>query len=228
MKIQKISDIKVTGLSVLLFACPKTGKTTAIASLPGKTLIIDCDKGTDTIRNIVRDDIDIIQFDNETNLLTILDFLETQSHDYKNIVIDSLSEAENIILSELGKKGKNQGIPELQHYQVCDYRIQDIVRRFRNLTSTGLNCIFTCWEEAADVVSSTGEKRSVIKPKIRKAESICGLMSIIGRLEISIKDGVTRYFRFQSVDNMYCGDRIFKRQFCKVNELLGEVKADEK
>lgn len=228
MKIQKISDIKVTGLSILLFASPKQGKTTSMAYLPGKTLLIDCDKGTNVLRDMVNDNLDIVQLDEETTLFTILDFLETQKHEYNNVVIDSLSEVQETILSELGKKGKNQGIPELQHYQVCDYRIQDIVRRFRNLTSTGLNCIFTCWEEAADIVSSTGEKRSVIKPKIRKAESICGLMSMIGRLEISIKDGVTRYFRFQSVDNMYCGDRIFKRQFCKVNELLGEVKADEK
>jgi hypothetical protein len=55
------------------------------------------------------------------------------------------------------------------------------------------------------------------------ADTICGLCDIVGRLEISTKDDTAgkRYIRLEASPVVVAKDRIYKRKFCKTNELIG-------
>lgn len=225
MKITKLNESLKTGIAALIYASPKSGKTFSLKYLQGKTLIIDVDHGTSVLADCPELDIDIVHVSVESSISSIIEELEgMESIPYKNIVLDSLTELENQILTNFAKKGKNDGIPEMSAYLKLDFAISDICRRLRNLTAKGVNIIITTWESLGELIQASGEKVSVVKPMIRKPELLCGLMSIVARLEISQKDGITRYFRFAGSNSLYAGDRIYKRQYAKINELLGEVK----
>lgn len=222
MKIVKPSENLY--FSALVYASPKTGKTTSLLELPRPILIVDVEQGTSVFagsKDLVG--VDIVMLEDLTDMDKIL---EMDLKKYKTIAVDSLSELEHFYLTELGKKGKLDGVPELRHYQQADFKIADIVRRLRQI---GKHTVFTAWEQYVDIVSPEGEKTTVVKPMLRKAEIICGLMNIVTHMEISKKDGVTRYFNFKGNNFLYCGDRIWNREYdVKLFKIEKEVRNERK
>ena len=66
MKVKKLNELKNnTGMSILIYASPGTGKTYGMQYLPGRTLIIDVDHGTKCIPE-ENEHIDVFQV--ESNL----------------------------------------------------------------------------------------------------------------------------------------------------------------
>ncbi len=220
MQIIKISELKNEKTTALIYAAPGNGKTTMLGELKGKTLIIDIDKGTSVLAG-KSGDISVVRLDEDLNdLFKIIDSLEKECP-FDNICIDSLSELERSMLTIYGRLGKNDGAPELAHYNRTQFKIVDICRRFRNLKA---NIIFTSWETAKDYIHPSGEKYTQSRPMLSGASSdtICGLCDIVGRLEIQSKDGSVgeRYIRLEATPTIVAKDRIFKRKFCKTNELI--------
>lgn len=192
------------------------GKTTALGELPGKTLIIDIDRGTDVLAG--KKNIEIVRLSPDLKDLTpTIEELEKKC-DYDNVCIDTLSELERGMLGILGRLGRNGGAPELAHYNQVQYRIIDIVRRLRLISA---NIVLTAWEEYKDVVSLDGTKFSQTRPMMsgKTAENICGLCNLVGELIISPKDGA-RYVRLQASPTLVAKDLIFKREFCTPDHLL--------
>lgn len=216
MEILNGKDLKLRRQTVLLYGPPGIGKTTAIGELPGKTLIIDVDRGADVL--IGNDKVDIVRLDPE--LKDIKDILTTLEGgcEYDNVCLDSLSELERGMLAILGRLGKNGGAPELVHYGQAHFRLLDICRRLRTLPA---NVIFTAWEEYKEVVALDGTKYTQTRPMLsgKTAENICGLCDIVGEIILSVKDG-NRYIRLEASPTLVAKDRFFKRQFCEAKELL--------
>ena len=107
MEILNGKDLKVRRQTVLLYGAPGMGKTTALGALPGRTLIIDVDRGADVLMGNER--VDIVRLDPEMkNMKDILEELETKCT-YDNVCLDSLSELERGLLTILGRTGRNGG-----------------------------------------------------------------------------------------------------------------------
>jgi phage nucleotide-binding protein len=221
MKLMKIADLKESYKSILIYSDPGIGKTSIVKTLKGKTLLIDVDKGSNVLHDSKKEDLDILRLSEElSDFPKILEKLEKEC-DYENIIIDTVSELEKAMLTILGKKGKSDGMPELQHYGRVGFKIIDYVRKFRNLNS---NLIIFAWEQLREYVSPDGSKFNKSYPMLtgKTSETIMGLMDMVGRLEISTKENEKgqRYINFESSNTIMAKDRLTKRKICKVEDLI--------
>ena len=221
LKTFKISELAEGKISAMIYAVPKTGKTTVLGELPGKTLIIDVDHGTQVLAKEKEENIDIYRLSADLNdLNTVLTELEKKC-DYDNVCLDSISELEKKMLTIMGRLGKNDGTPEQGHYQKVQFKLNDYVRRLRDLPC---NLIITAWEDQFEFTAPDGSKYTQSKPRLsgKSVDPICGLLDMIGRLEISTKEDSKgkRYINFTASPVRYAGDRLKKRSFCEIGELL--------
>lgn len=131
MQILKAADLSEEKLTALIYSTPGMGKTTLLGTLPGRTLIIDVDKGTSVLRGV--NTVDIIRLSEDLHELPEI-YKELQGKcEYTNVCIDSLSELERGMLAYYGRIGKLDGVPDLQAYNRTDYKIMDWCRQFRAL-----------------------------------------------------------------------------------------------
>jgi len=215
--LKKIKDLKEEKRTALVYAEPGQGKTTLLGQLPGKTLIFDIDKGTSVLWDC-KSDVTILSLkENLSNLIPALEYLEKKC-EYDNVCIDTLTELEKQMLTVYGQSGKNDGAPELQHYNKVQFKLIDLCRRFRALNA---NVVFTAWEKQIEEIARDGTKTTKAVPMLsgKTVNSICGLCDIVGYLQLSDKTN-DRYVRLSKSHGFIARDRIYKREYCKTNELF--------
>jgi phage nucleotide-binding protein len=138
--------------------------------------------------------------DNQPNLEKIIsdlyETLCTQDHPWKNVVIDNLSELEQQLIIYLTSSHKKE-VPELREYGDASFKMKEWVRNFRDLIYKDINVVFNAWEIPIEVKNSNGEILSRTFPLIGKkiAPQICGLVDVVGHMEIYPKNG-NRWVRF--------------------------------
>lgn len=216
MQILKAAELKQEKQTILLYAPPGFGKTTLLGTLPGKTLVIDVDRGTSVLQG--NKNVDIVRLDeNLSDLPKVCEMLE-KKNEYQNVCLDSLSELEKAMLTVYGREGKNDGAPEQGHYLKTQFKIADYCRRLRALSG---NTIFTAWETLKEIIAPTGEKYTQARPLLseKSVDLICGLCDVVGQIIISTKDN-ERYVRLRGTTTVVAKDRLKKRDFCKFEELI--------
>lgn len=216
MKILNGDELQTQGQTIFLYGTPGAGKTTALGALPGKTLIIDADRGTNVLQG--NKNIHVVRLDEDlADLPRVCEMLEKECG-YNNIAIDSLSELERGMLTVLGRTGKGDGAPELRHFLLVQYKMADYVRRLRAL---GKNLILTAWEIQKEIIAPTGEKHTRAQPALgeKSADTIAGLSDVVGRVAIHPKSG-ERYIQLKATTSVVAKDRLARRDFCKVEELI--------
>lgn len=216
MQILKAAELQDEKVTALFYAPPGMGKTTLLGSLSGKTLIVDVDRGTSVLKG--KENVDIVRLSEDlSDLPEILRELQA-SCPYDNVCIDSLSELERGMLTYFGRVGKNDGVPEMGHYQKVDFKIMDYCRQFRGLPC---NIVFTAWEYLAEVIAVSGEKYTQARPMLRDktVNNVCGLCDVVGQVIVSTKDG-ERYVRLEGTNTVVAKDRLKKRKFCRFEEAI--------
>lgn len=233
MEIKSIKDFDVERLpfTSLLYCPPGTGKSTAIGliaeSSKGKTLVLDIDRTIERtlakkeiVKNI--DNIDVIQidnintFDDWTNTLKWLkEENDTGKLNYETIAVDNISELERCILSDLGSKGKNKGVPAQGDYQYMQFKL---VNSLRFMKSLGKNIVWTAWETTEQFTDPSGSQYSRLYPKIslKIIDNICGLCDVVGKIFVN-KDG-QHGIMLDATQNIYAKNQIDSRKACKVEE----------
>lgn len=189
MEILKTNEIERSGVTVLIYGDPGTGKTYAAGSLPeGKTLFLDAESGLVTLKGKKHDSIRLSE--NLADLKEIIEFVTSGRHEYENIVLDSASELEKWMLIRLGEGGKNDGAPELRHYQITQFKMRDYLRRLRDLRERGVNVVVTALEYPLELEAVDDVIRTKMYPMLSKriAPEICGLFDIVGRCVVSQKE----------------------------------------
>ena len=234
MKIEKASDSTKTNMCGLIYAQPGAGKTTALALQPGRKLIIDVDRSSVAIQSKANqekipelkaniDNVDIVKVGCDMRLFdaTLAELEKGAYKDYDLICVDNLSELESQMLTEWGKVGKNDGAPEQRHYMLVQYKLIDYINRFRDL---GTNILFTAWEEQREVIDPSGEKYTMLAPRLSKkrVDDICGKCNVVAHIEtIADKDGnVKRIFRLTGDKTVSAKDQLNGRKGCKINDLI--------
>lgn len=217
MQILKCDALETPHQSVVLYGRPGMGKTTLIGSLPGRTLIVDVDRGTSVLGG-TGSKADCVRLKEDlSDLPLVLAELE-KNCPYDTVAIDSLSELEKSMLTVLGRRGNNSGAPELQHYNQIQFKISDYVRRFRALPC---NTIFTAWEGATEGTASDGSKFQIFRPQLsgKTSDIVCGLCDTVGRIVINPQNG-ERIVQLQSTNYALAKDRIHKRAMCAFDEIF--------
>ena len=214
MQILKAESLTADKITALIYAPPGMGKTTLLGGLPGKTLIIDIDRGTSVLSG--NPNVDIVRLSDDLHEMNeILSELKSKC-EYQNVALDSLSELQQGMLAYLGRIGKNNGVPDMQAYGRVDIRIIDWCRQFRALPC---NVFFTAWEIQKEIVLPSGEKTLQARPLIRDkiVDNICGLCDLVGQIVMSDNE---RYILLECSTNVVAKDRLFKRKYCKFEEVI--------
>lgn len=220
-------------ITCLAYCAPGVGKSTFLGLVgeksQGETLVLDIDRTfipTMSKNEVVHDferievmPIDNIEtWDSWTNTLTELKRRKDKGElPYENICVDNLSELERCILSDLGSKGKNKGVPAQADYQYMQFKL---VNSLRFLKSLGVNVYLTAWETTEQFQNPDGSSYSRVYPKVsaKIVDNICGLCDVVGRIIVN-KEGA-RGLLMEASQNVYAKNQRDTRKICKVEEFL--------
>lgn len=236
MNLQKIDNMTEKPYTALLYCPPGVGKSTAIGLIAeaseGNTLVLDIDrtiqrtlaKGEvvhDTSKLFVEQIDNINTFDSWTNTLKeIADSGILKENDIRTVCVDNISELERCILSDLGSKGKNKGVPAQADYQYMQFKL---VNSLRYMKAWNVNIVWTAWEDVRSIVSPDGTSYSQLIPKmsLKIVDNICGLCDVVGKIMV-VKDGdsVRHGIMLEAQQNIYAKNQIDSRKGCKVEEFI--------
>lgn len=243
MELKELKQIKTDlPYTALLYCPPGVGKSTAIGIIAerskGKTLVLDVDRTItrtlqkgEVVKNI--DNVLITQID---NINTFEDWSNTlkeigekvQSGEFAKlgittIAVDNISELERCILSDLGQKGKNKGVPAQADYQYMQFKL---VNSLRYMKSWGLNIVWTAWEQSSDFVMPDGTSYTRLIPKMsmKIVDNICGLCDIVGKITVN-KDG-DHGILLEATTNIYAKNQIDSRKGCLVEDFTNFQKKE--
>lgn len=232
MELKKIADVKNSPYTALLYCAPGVGKSTAIGLIAeksdGNTLVLDIDRTItrtlnkdevvhDTSKLYVEQIDNISTFDAWTSTLMDITPEFLKENNIKTVAVDNISELERCILSDLGSKGKNKGVPAMADYQYMQFKL---VNSLRYMKSWGVNIVWTAWETIEDFTHPDGTRYSRLYPKIsaKILDNICGLCDCVGRIMIN-KEG-QHGILLEATQNIYAKNQIDTRKGCKVEEFI--------
>lgn len=238
MEIRKFDDIAAfdNRYTAFLYCPPGVGKSTAIGLIAeaseGNTLVLDVDRTiiktlakkevvTDTSKVLVEQVDNINTFDSWTRLLEELKGLkesgQLKAADIRTIAVDNISELERCILSDLGAKGKNKGVPAMADYQYMQFKLVNSLRAMKGL---GVNIIWTAWETSDLFTHPDGTQYTRLMPKCsaKIVDNICGLCDVVGKIFVN-KDG-QHGILLEATQNIYAKNQIDNRKVCKVEDFV--------
>ena len=231
MQLQKI-EAKNLPYTALLYCKPGVGKSTAIGLIAeaseGNTLVLDVDRTItrtlakgDVVKDISKvlvSPIDNVNtFEAWTNTLKEITPEWLKENNIKTVAVDNISELERCILSDLGAKGKNKGVPAMADYQYMQFKL---VNSLRYMKSWGVNVVWTAWETAEQFTHPDGTQYTRLMPKISSkiVDNICGLCDIVGWIAVN-KDG-EHGMLLEATQNIYAKNQVDSRKGCKVEEFI--------
>ena len=235
----EVNDLPYTAL---LYCKPGVGKSTAIGLIAerseGNTLVLDVDRTiTRTLaKGEVVQDTSKVLVAAVDNINTFEDWTEKiaksinptflNENNIKTVAVDNISELERCILSDLGSKGKNKGVPAMADYQYMQFKL---VNSLRYMKSWGINVIWTAWETAEQFTHPDGTQYTRLMPKMsaKIVDNICGLCDVVGWIGIN-KDGEHKIL-LESTQNIYAKNQIDSRKNCNVEDFVNfeEVRKNE-
>jgi phage nucleotide-binding protein len=213
--------------TAMLYCSTGVGKSTTIGLIAeaseGNTLVLDIDRTVQTTLakgEVVKDtskikvlEVDTIEtFDSWTNILKEIgsgDFLK--ENNITTVAVDNVSELERCILSDLGSKGKNKGVPAMADYQYMQFKL---VNSLRYMKSWGVNVVWTAWETVEPFTHPDGTQYSRIVPKIsaKIVDNICGLCDVVGKIMVN-KEG-KHGILLEATQNIYAKNQLDSRKHC--------------
>ena len=133
------------------------------------------------------------------------------------IAVDNISELERCILSDLGAKGKNKGVPAMADYQYMQFKL---VNSLRQMKALGVNVVWTAWEITEQFTAPDGSQYSRLYPKCsaKIVDNICGLCDVVGKIFVN-KDG-QHGILLEATQNIYAKNQIDSRKACKIEEFV--------
>jgi len=197
VKKKKATEITKDKSTYMIYANPGMGKTYALGSLPGKTLILDIDHSSSTLsRHPNAENIEIWELDSANMwkewievITEIVSNKEKYEKEFDNICVDNLSELFKAQLEKLGKEGKNSGVPSQANYQQSDFMN---LRSLRALNGIDCRIVLTAWETTDQYTDKNGQMFTRAMPDIRTKilNNYLGLCDVVARLIVTQdKDG---------------------------------------
>ncbi|EGQ3351199.1 AAA family ATPase [Staphylococcus pseudintermedius] len=226
--ISNAKDITTDKSTYLIYGKPGSGKTHTLNYLPGKTLYVNVDKSERPLKG--NPNIDILNFNSHEawqewgDLMKWLEKNKQTLNNYDTVVIDNLSELFRSMLANLGRTGKNDRVPQMDHYQRVDFFTIDSLRFLQSL---GKRLVFLAWETNYDFYTPAGQQITQSVPDIRKTirDNVAGLCQVVARLIVNKESG-KRGFILMPTNNVFAKNQLDDREHCLQDELFnvgGEV-----
>jgi phage nucleotide-binding protein len=232
VNITNAKEITEERATYLIYAAPGTGKTHTINFLPGKTLYVAIDKTQYPLKG--NEDIDILDFNTHeaweqwNELIKWLSKADLSKYD--NLVFDNVSELFRSMLGNLGRKGKNNRVPEMRHYQQIDFFIIDSLRFINTLNK---RVVYIAWETTDEFHTEGGQIFNRSFPDIRDKvlNNFMGLCQVVGKLAINPRTK-KRGFILQPSNSVFAKNQLDQRAFCLQEDVFkvgyeSEVSDDE-
>jgi len=88
-------------------------------------------------------------------------------------------------------KSHKKDFPELREYGDTSWKFREWIHNWRDLVEVNINVVFNAWEADYEITQSEGVVITRTCPKVGKANvpSMCGLVDIVGHLEVHDKTG---------------------------------------
>lgn len=234
----EISKIEVGGMTdkpytALLYCAPGVGKSTAIGLIAeaseGNTLVLDVDRTVERTlaKGEVVKDTSKVLVSKVSNLDTFADWARIvkeeitpeflKENNIRTVAVDNISELERCILSDLGSKGKNKGVPAMADYQYMQFQL---VNSMRYMKAWGVNIVWTAWEIADTFTHPDGTQYTRLIPKIstKIVDNICGLCDVVGKILVN-KEG-KHGILLEATQNIYAKNQIDSRKACAVEDFI--------
>lgn len=229
------SELSVEKGTYMLYANPGVGKTYSLGFLPGKTLVIDVDGSSSTLAKHPNKNIEVWQLDSSNIwkewLDTVTDLINNKSSyekQFDNICVDNISELFKAQLEDLGKQGKNNGVPSQADYQRTDFMN---LRSIRALNSIDCRIILTAWETTDTYTETNGQYFTRSMPDIRTKilNNFLGLCDVVGRLVIKKEedDKDVRGVILMPTAGSYAKNRLDDRKGTTVENFINIGSEDE-
>lgn len=114
-------------IKALIYGPSGAGKTTFAATAP-KPIFASSEKGLMSIRHLSPQ---FAEINSLQDLKDLYNFLKNEKHEFETCVIDSITEINDIIKTEIETKNKRN--MQLQDWGILQKEIKDILRKFRDL-----------------------------------------------------------------------------------------------
>jgi len=137
MKFQSISEaVEDNGLKCLVHGLAGVGKTVLSATTGEPTLIINAEGGLLSIKR-APNYIKVKTVKSFEDINEVYDYLKDEEHGFKWVILDSISDVAEVVLSEEKKIAKDAR----QAYGALAEQMMNLIRKFRDLKN--INVLFT-------------------------------------------------------------------------------------
>jgi|DEB0MinimDraft_10_1074344.scaffolds.fasta_scaffold00044_50 phage nucleotide-binding protein len=213
MKVKSTKDIQPTKLNVLIYSSSGSGKTTAISTLPNKTLIVSKESGLLSLKDFNIDYVEPSSLSDIRKLLVSNDISE-----YDNIAFDSLTEIASMFLEE----AQSVYPDDRQALKKWGYFGDSLTKFIKFTRDLNKNVVFTCLEKTTE--DNLGRRFNVPDVQGQLSKKLPAFFDFVFSLQVIEKeDGEKiRAFLTQPVEGYICKDRsgkldlYEKPDFCEI------------
>lgn len=213
LKVETVSE-RLTFINMLIYGNSGVGKTVLSASADAvpemrPVLFIDIEGGTFSIRDRYPE-VEVVRVETWNDMQKVYDALLMEEHDYKTVVLDSLTEIQKFsmynIMNFLTKKDpdRDPDVPGMREWGKNIEQIRRLVRAFRDLP---IHTIITALAKS-DKDAKTGV--ITVKPSLsgKLADEVAAFVDIVGYQYVKVMDSELRRFMLTSAtDRQIAKDR---------------------
>lgn len=175
--------------NMLIYGSSGVGKTMLAGSADGvpdlrRVLFVDIEGGTLTLRNSTYNEVEIVRAKSWTDLQKIYEELYLGNHDFRTVVIDSLTECMKMSMDSVMRRlveeneERDADVPGIREWNINLEQTRKFVRRFRDLP---VNTIFTALEKT-DKNMRTGATKRMPSLSGKVASEIAAFLDIVAYL----------------------------------------------
>lgn len=177
--------------SILIYARNKVGKTRLAASAckVGRTLLIDCERGSSSIRKIYPE-CEVFKVSEFSDMDEIYWYLSTQDHGYEFVIIDPITRLGQLCMRHVLREkvaldlSSDPYTPSERDWGTTAELMRNVIMRFKETLDIFL--IITAYERRRDSDAEESAFDYVIGPDAQPSVKgyLMGQMDIIGRLYV--------------------------------------------
>ena len=213
LDVQTVAE-KMTYINLLIYGDPGVGKTVLAASADivpemRPVIFVDIEGGTFSIREKYPD-VRVVRVQNFTEMQQIYDALLTQEHEYRTVVLDSLTEIQKFSMYEIMEMtvkkdpDRDPDVPSMREWGKNIEQIRKFVRAFRDLP---MHSIFTALAKT-DKDGKTGAIKTTPSLSGKLANEVAGFLDIVGFHYTKVmEDRVRRFLLTAATDRQVAKDR---------------------
>jgi hypothetical protein len=182
MKIMSVREaLDGRGRKIFVYGPPGSGKTTAIASLPGRVLIASAEDGLESLRGVDEERVKVLPVRDAAELEDAIAFAKSDDFDFDWLAVDGLSE----ITTQITQVEMAANSDSRKYTPRIGERVGEILRALRDLRC---GVYVTCGEYSFQ--EENGAKRTMYRPLLtggRLQSDACGVFDYVFRIVITVK-----------------------------------------